>query len=56
MCKISGQSGAGFSKNVKDSLNIINIIKYVNVNNKTLFTYVISQNYYQVYNACYGIR
>ena len=37
--------------NVMNSLNIVNITKYINVNIKTLFIYVISQNHRQVCTA-----
>jgi len=35
------------------SLDIINMTKYINVNNKTSFIQVISRNYHQVCNAVY---
>ena len=34
-----------------NSPNIINATKYINVNNKMSFIYVITLNYHQVYNA-----
>ena len=42
---------ANFQKNIINSLNIINMTKCIDVNNKTSFIYVISRNYYQVRNA-----
>jgi len=32
-------------------LNVINMTKYINVNNETSFIYVISHNYHQVCNT-----
>jgi len=34
-----------------NNLNIVNMTKYITVNNKTSFIYAISQNYHQVCNA-----
>jgi len=38
-------------KKLMNSLNVINITKYINVNNKTSFVYVTSPNYHQVCKA-----
>ena len=42
---------ANFFKNPMNSLNIMHMTKYIDINNKTSFIYVISRNYYQVCNA-----